>query len=184
MLRIRQASSTPTDATLSALALSGVTLSPAFASATTTYTANGANGVGQTTVSPTVNDGGANYVIKLGGVTDADGTVDLAVGSNVITVEVTAEDGTTTKTYTVTVTRAAPSTDATLSALGLSGVTLSPAFASPTTAYTADVANDVEQTDSYGDGQRRRGELGSQDRRGYRRRRYGGPGCGSQRHHG
>ena len=146
MLRIRQASSTPTDATLSALALSGVTLSPAFASATTAYTANGANGVGQTTVSPTVNDGGANYVIKLGGVTDADGTVDLAVGSNVITVEVTAEDGTTTKTYTVTVTRAAPSTDATLSALGLSGVTLSPAFASPTTAYTADVANDVEQT--------------------------------------
>ena len=40
------------------------------------------------------------------------------MGANVITVEVTAEDGTTTKTYTVTVTRAATSTDATLSALG------------------------------------------------------------------
>ena len=32
------------------------------------------------------------------------------------TVEVTADDGNTVKTYTVTVTRAAPSTDATLSA--------------------------------------------------------------------
>ena len=37
--------------------------------------------------------------------TDADGTVSLSVGSNVITVEVTAEDGSTTRTYTVTVTR-------------------------------------------------------------------------------
>ena len=32
-------------------------------------------------------------VIKLGGVEDSDGTVSLAEGSNVITVEVTAEDG-------------------------------------------------------------------------------------------
>ncbi len=39
----------------------------------------------------------------------ADGhQVDLDVGSNTITVKVTAEDGTTTRTYTVTVTRAAP----------------------------------------------------------------------------
>ena len=34
--------------------------------------------------------------------------IPLAVGSNVITVEVTAEDGNTAKTYTVTVTRAEP----------------------------------------------------------------------------
>ena len=38
---------------------------------------------------------------------DADGTVPLSVGDNVITIEVTAEDGNTTRTYTVTVTRAA-----------------------------------------------------------------------------
>ena len=85
-----------------------MTLSPAFASATTAYTADVANGVQQTTVTPTTNYGGASYVVKLGGVEDADGTMDLAVGANVITVEVTAEDGTTTETYTVTVTRAAP----------------------------------------------------------------------------
>ena len=44
-------------------------------------------------------------MIKLGGVVDADGVIPLAVGRNVITVEVTAEDGSTTRTYTVTVIR-------------------------------------------------------------------------------
>ena len=37
--------------------------------------------------------------------TDDDRTVSLAVGENVITIEVTAEDDTTTRTYTITVTR-------------------------------------------------------------------------------
>ena len=60
----------------------------------------------ETTVTPTVNNGGATYAVKLDGVADSDGTVSLAVGSNVITVEVTAEDGRTVKTYTITVTRA------------------------------------------------------------------------------
>ena len=59
----------------------------------------------QTTVTPAVNHSGASYVIKLDGVTDADGVIALSVGSNVITVEVTAEDGNSTETYTVTVTR-------------------------------------------------------------------------------
>ena len=92
-----------TDAALSGLALSGVTLS--FNSSTTTYTATVANGVTETTVTPTLNFSGATHVIKLGGVVDEDGVVPLSVGANVITVEVTAEDGTTTRTYTVTVTR-------------------------------------------------------------------------------
>ena len=98
---------TSTDATLSALTLSGIDFGT-FASGTTSYTAQVANSVSQTTVTPTVNHAGATYVIKLGGVTDADGVVSLSVGSNVITVEVTAEDDSTTQTYTVTVTRAAP----------------------------------------------------------------------------
>ena len=41
-----------------------------------------------------------------------DGTVSLTVGSNTITIEVTAEDDSTTKSYTVTVTRV-PNTPAT-----------------------------------------------------------------------
>ena len=133
------------DATLSTLILSGIDFG-IFDSTTISYSAQVANSVSQTPVTPTVNDSGASYIIKLGGVTDADGTVPLTVGSNVITVEVTAEDGETTKTYTVTVTRSAPpSADATLSALTLSGIDIG-AFASGTTAYTASVANGVSQT--------------------------------------
>ena len=63
--------------------------------------------------------------------------VTLAVGSNTVTVQVTAQDG-TTQSYTVAVTRAA-SSDATLSALALSSGSLSPSFASGTLAYTASV---------------------------------------------
>ena len=104
-----------------------------------------ANSVSSTSVTATTTHPGATAVVKLGGVTDSDGTVNLAVGANVITVEVTAEDGTTMQTYTVTVTRAA-SADATLRSLSLSGVTLSPSFTSGTTSYTASVANSVSST--------------------------------------
>ena len=48
----------------------------------------------------------ATYAVTMGGLTDADGVIPLAVGSNVINIEVTAEAGSTAKTYTVTVTRA------------------------------------------------------------------------------
>ena len=96
-----------TDATLSGLALSDVNIST-FDPATTDYTASVGNDVTETTVTATANDGGAAYVIKLGGVEDADGTVALAVGDNAISVVVTAEDGQTTQTYTVTVNRAGP----------------------------------------------------------------------------
>ena len=133
------------DASLSGLTLSGVDFGT-FASEATSYTAQVANSVSQTTVTPTVNHSGASYVVKLGGVEDADGEISLEVGSNVITVEVTAEDDSTSRTYTVTVARAAPpSTDATLSALTLSGVDFG-TFASETTSYTAQVANSVSQT--------------------------------------
>ena len=134
-----------TDATLKALTLSGMDFGT-FDSTTFAYTASVANSVSQTTVTPTVNDAGASYVIKVGGVTDADGTVSLSVGRNVLVVEITAEDTTTTRTYTVTVTRAEPpSTDAALRALTLSGIDFGN-FSSTTTSYTASVANSVSQT--------------------------------------
>ena len=134
-----------TDATLSSLTLSGASIG-AFASGATSYTAQVANSVAQTTVTPSVNHSGASYVIRVGGVTDADGTVSLSVGSNVITIVVTAQDGSTTRTYTVTITRAAPlSTDATLSALTLSGVDFG-TFDSSTTSYSAQVANNISRT--------------------------------------
>ena len=116
------------EANLSALSLSGVTLTPAFATWTTAYTASVGHGVTETTVTASV-VAGAAYEIKLNGVVDQDGIVGLVVGSgNVIAVVVTAGDGETTQTYMVTVTRAG-SSEASLSALLLSGVTLTPAFA-------------------------------------------------------
>ena len=136
------------DAGLSALSLSGVTLSPAFASGARTYTASVANTVTETTVRATVVSAGSAYEIHLNGVVDQDHVVPLVVGSgNVIAVEVTAQDGVTSQTYTVTVTRAG-SADATLSGLLLIGgggevVVLTPAFASGTTVYAATVAHDV-----------------------------------------
>ena len=89
-----------------------------------------------------------------------------------------------TDIVSVTVTRAqAPSADATLSALTLSGVDFG-TFASSTTSYTADVANDVARTTVTAivgdDGASYTVKAG----RRHRRRRSGGPRGGSQRHHG
>ena len=136
------------DATLSSLSLSDGTLDPTFMSGTQSYTASVANSVTSTMVTAETTDpNAAEPVIKLDGTEDADGTVDLAEGENSITVEVTAEDGTTTLTYTVTVTRDAPlSNDATLSSLSLSDGTLDPTFMSGTQSYTASVANSVTST--------------------------------------
>ena len=110
MLRIHKPVSN--DATLSNLALSGVDLT--FDPATTTYAASVPATTTQTTVTLTLNHDDATYVVKLGGVVDDDGTIPLAVGANVISVEITAEDGVTTETYTVTITRATPSSPVTV----------------------------------------------------------------------
>ena len=98
-----------TDATLSALSLSGITLSPGFGADTLIYTGSVGNAVTSTTVTATANDDGATVAIVPA---DADATADdhqvtLDVGATAIAVTVTAEDGTTMTTYTVTVTRAA-----------------------------------------------------------------------------
>ena len=136
------------DAALSGLALSGVTLD--FDPATATYAADVGNDLAETTVTPTVNDDGATYAVRLDGAADEDGTIPLAVGENTITIEVTAEDGETNRIYTVTVTRAeAPpeppaSSDAALSGLALSGVTLD--FDPATTTYAVEVGNDLAET--------------------------------------
>ncbi len=92
------------DAGLSNLALSSGTLSPAFATATTSYTAS-VNDIASVTVTPTAND--PNAMIKVNGGTVASGIgipVPLSPGANTITTVITANDGVTTKTYTTVVT--------------------------------------------------------------------------------
>ena len=98
---------TTTDATLSALALSGVTLDPNFVSSTETYTATVGNSVMQTTVTATPTHPGATVAVKDGDDNALANPVTLAVGDNVIKAVVTAPDATTMKTYMVTVTRGA-----------------------------------------------------------------------------
>ena len=96
------------DATLASLALSDVTLAPAFASEACDYTAAVASSVASATVTPTVSHSAASYTISLGGVlqsTDEAAAVTLAGGYNVITVAVTAEDG-SLQNYIITIHRA------------------------------------------------------------------------------
>ena len=143
-----------TDATLSGLSVSAGTLSPAFTANVTGYTATVGNGVGNVTVTATRNheDAAVAYLDENHAVlADADaGTpgqqMALSVGANTVKVRVTAQDQSTTQTYTVVVTRARPdaSTDATLSGLSLSHGTLSPTFVANVTGYTATVDNNVE----------------------------------------
>ena len=119
----QQAQAQATDATLSALtgntstdgsSFSGTLNIGTFASGTTTYTTTVANTVTHVKLTPTVNDSDATVKVgKQGSLTtvssgSASSAIPLVVGSNALKVEVTAEDGTTTQTYTVTVTRQQP----------------------------------------------------------------------------
>jgi protocatechuate 3,4-dioxygenase beta subunit len=100
---------TSTDATLSGLAVSAGTLSPTFAAGTTSYTLSVANTVTALTLTPTVNTSGATVTVAGTAVTSgsASASQTLAVGTNAVSIVVTAADGSTTETYTVTATRAA-----------------------------------------------------------------------------
>ena len=131
------------NAGLSALKLSSGTLTPVFATATTGYAVSVANSVSTITITPTTTD--ANATVKVNGTSLTSGTVTGPIalaegGQTVINTVVTAQDGSTTKTYTVTVTRA-PSTNASLSKLGPSIIGLTPAFSSSTTSYTISTGN-------------------------------------------
>ncbi len=105
-LQFKTASST--DAKLSNLTISSGTLSPSFSSDVTSYTDSVDNSVDSVTLTPTVND--ANATIKVNGQTVASGSasnpISLNVGSNTVLTVTTAQDGVTTNTYTITVTRA------------------------------------------------------------------------------
>ena len=110
-----------TDATLSALSLgTGVTLDPIFAPGTLTYAVAVGNSVDEVTVTPTTTHTNATPEFLNASdtaLTDADTVKDdfqvaLAVGDTVFKVQVTAEDGTTTETYTVTVNRVAQAQEA------------------------------------------------------------------------
>ena len=138
------------NAGLSGLTLSAGTLAPAFNANTTGYTAEVPNTAASLKVTPTA--AGVNASITVNDDPVASGSASAAVSlpagvATLITIKVTAEDGTTIKTYTVNVTRLAAATkskDATLSGLTLSQGALIPAFSPAKLSYTVQVPNDVD----------------------------------------
>ena len=91
------------DASLSNLSMSAGTLSPTFAAGTTSYTTT----VTATTITatPTINDDNATVSVNGVPVTSgvASANIPLVIGNTIMTVVVTAQDGSTTQTYTITV---------------------------------------------------------------------------------
>lgn len=95
------------NADLSALALTAATLSPVFNATVTTYTATVPYTTTSLTVTPTAAQAGATLQVNTVAVAsgNASAPIALSVGANMLTVLVTSENGTATRTYTATVTR-------------------------------------------------------------------------------
>jgi hypothetical protein len=131
------------DNSLKSLTLSPGTLSPAFSPGIQVYTVDVAAAVAEVTVSATKSD--PNAVLS-GDVPDAgQATVKLDGPGTTknLSLIVTAPNG-ASKTYTITVKRAAPSSDDRLSGLTVSPGNLNPDFSSGTQDYRVDVDDDVD----------------------------------------
>lgn len=91
------------DATLSSLLVSGLSLSPVFSSEVNSYGASIANNINEITIDATQTDNKASVTIN-----DIPGNslnVNLSDGENIIQVKVIAEDKTTNKVYTLNINR-------------------------------------------------------------------------------
>lgn len=129
------------EASLSGLTLTGITLDQTFQAELLTYSAGVNFSQDSTNLTAIATD--ASATIQINGIATVSGqiseTITLAVGHNLIEVLVTADDGHTTKTYTIDILRASGSSEASLSDLALSGVELDQSFQAERTIYTASV---------------------------------------------
>ncbi|WP_337983497.1 cadherin-like beta sandwich domain-containing protein [Lysinibacillus sp. C5.1] len=134
---------TSTDASLKGLTINQGTLSPTFSANQEMYTVQVEHAVSsiQITASPT-SDGAK---VAVNNKTSSE-TVELVVGETTIPIVVTAQDGKTQKTYTLTVMRAL-SEDATLQRLSVSEGILSPVFKADEENYTLQVEHNVTMLD-------------------------------------
>jgi gliding motility-associated-like protein len=98
------------NASLSNLVLSSGPLTPVFATGTTSYSATVASNVTSVTVTPTTSVPTATVTVNGAVVTPGTASqgLPLVQGANTITTVVKAQNGTTTETYTLTVTQTAP----------------------------------------------------------------------------
>ena len=106
---VTNASALSSDASLSSLAIDGVSISPTFSASSYTYTASVEADVSSITIDAEATDSDATLSVSPS--VDVDPSVDgqqvnLDAGENVIAFTVTAENGVDESTYTVTVTRA------------------------------------------------------------------------------
>ena len=146
---------TQTDGTLSSITLTGsdgntIALTPTFDTYSFLYTATADSEIDSLTgvVTPSTS-GTVDSILYVGGNEDTntaayDAVWPIVPGDNLVKFMVTSPDGSRTKIYKIHVDKAA-STDATLGALTFvdnngAAITLSPAFDSATTSYTATVA--------------------------------------------
>jgi len=130
---------------LSALSIAHVAISPTFLSHTTSYTATVAHAMSTIVVTATAAE--PNATITINGITTASGTgsspIALNVGSNTITIAVTAQNGANILDYTIDVTRKA-STDDALTSLELKPFESLTKVAGPDFAdYTVSVPNNI-----------------------------------------
>ncbi len=152
-LIINNDQTTQTDGTLSSITLTGsdgnaVALTPTFDKYSFLYTATADSEIDSLTgvVTPSTS-GTVDSILYVGGHEDTntaayDAVWPLVPGDNLVKFMVTSPDGSRTKIYKIHVDKAA-STDATLGALAFvdnnGAITLSPAFDSATTSYTATI---------------------------------------------
>jgi hypothetical protein len=124
--------------------MNSVDLNETFSPETLNYTANVSNSTASVTVTPTVEDVKSTVSVAKNGLESQN--VMLGVGNNIITVTVTAEAG-NTRTYTITVTRAAPDNAGLLDLAVSTQHPISPAPFDPDRlspyAYTVSVPNNI-----------------------------------------
>jgi hypothetical protein len=125
------------NANLAALSVSPGWLDQTFSPSNTAYTVT----VPYTTTSIEVNAVPADFGKATCEQFPTPNPVSLSAGANTIRVRVTAEDGTTTRDYRITVTRTPLSANANLASLVVDVGALAPAFSPNTMAYTVLVPN-------------------------------------------
>ena len=143
-ITINRAASSNNNLSALSVKIDGVdqTLSPRFTSEETQYTLDVGTNVANVTVSATKAD--PNAVISGSVPNEGQATIPLdgPRTSKVVSITVTAQDATTSKTYRITVNRAASSNN-NLSALNITPGPLDPVFAADRLDYTVNVAHTV-----------------------------------------
>ena len=148
IVTINRAMLPSSDATLGRLEVAGATISPALQSSVTSYSITVRSHVSLITLELETSDDGASIDVTPGDANDeAEGwQIPVDVGTSTVAIAVTAENGTSTKSYTLTVNRNSLEMEsAPLGSLSVEGATVYPAFSEVVLSYTAVVGNDQAQ---------------------------------------